>query len=276
MIYFVLFPSHSVVKMLGKCWCSFLHDRTSSNHMESVTCIWTAGCLDIKRSFYLTFEEMQLLWGKPQIWDKAVLQISVLSKWHLFSSSPLTAPAGADKPQIVVQSATDADSDGWFDPLSYTRSLRCHQFFRAQKCINRRVLQTPLKSPDEDKIHTNMHEHPTHTHGPWALNHEWDQTPILCRNETRPGKMAYNAASLITWAVTSFDLQTPARLVFSCMWSSSHGSECLQSFKIHFLVVLQLRLVVGNVKFPLNPAYFGSPHTWIKDLRSRSVEEWRW
>lgn len=123
-----------------------------------------------------------------------------------------------------------------------------------------------LKSPDEDKIHTKMHEQATHTPAlPRALNHEWDQTPTLRRNETRPGKMAYNAASLITWAVTSLDPQTPARSVFSCMWGSSHGSECLQSFKIHFLAVLELRLVVArNVKFLPNTAYFDSPQTWIK------------
>lgn len=132
---------------------------------------------------------MQLLQGKPRICEnKTIVQISVLSKWHLFSSSLLTVPAGADNPQTVVQSAADTDRDGWFDPLSYTRSRCCHQFFRAEKCINRRVLQILLKSPDEDKIHTNMHEHPTHTLGPWALNHEWDQTPTLCRNETSPEK----------------------------------------------------------------------------------------
>lgn len=37
---------------------------------------------------------------------------SMLSKSNLFSSASLTAPAGAGKPQIVVQSATDTDSDG--------------------------------------------------------------------------------------------------------------------------------------------------------------------
>lgn len=143
----------------------------------------------LSTSHYLTLEEMQLLQGKPCICEnKTILHIFVLSAWHLFSSSPLTVPAGADNPQTVVQSATDTDSDGWFDPLSYTRSRCCHQFFRAEKCINRRVLQIPLKSPDEDKIHTNMHEHPAHTLGPWALNHEWDQTPTLRGNETSPEK----------------------------------------------------------------------------------------
>lgn len=45
---------------------------------------------------------------------------SMLSKSNLFSSASLTAPAGAGKPQIVVQSATDTDSDGSrFDPLHY-------------------------------------------------------------------------------------------------------------------------------------------------------------
>lgn len=42
-------------------------------------------------------------------------KISVQSKWRVFSSS-LTAAAGADKPQPVVQSASDAESDGWFRP----------------------------------------------------------------------------------------------------------------------------------------------------------------
>lgn len=147
---------------------SRLHVLELGTHMESMARIGTAESLAIALSTwsYLTFEEMQLLWGKPQICgDKALLQISVLSKWHLFSCSPLTAPAGVDKPQIVVQSATEADSDGsWFDPLYYTRSLRCHQFFRAQNVLIEGYSRSHwLKSPDEDKIHTKMHEHPTHT-----------------------------------------------------------------------------------------------------------------
>lgn len=63
--------------------------------------------------------------------------------------------------------------------------------------------------------HTHAHALPPAPPGPQALNHEWGQTPTLCRNETRPGGMAYNAASLITWAVASLNLQTPARSVFS-------------------------------------------------------------
>lgn len=121
--------------------------------------------MNLRALFYLTLEAMQLLWEKRQICRDKALFILVLSVWHRFSSSCLTAPAGVDKPQIVVQSATDADGDGsWFDPLHYTRSQHRHQFFRAQKCINRRVLRVPLKSPDEDKIPTKMHKHLTHTH----------------------------------------------------------------------------------------------------------------
>lgn len=122
-----------------------------------------------------------------------------------------------------------------------------------------------------------MHERPTHTRVrlPRLLNHEWVQTPTVGRHETEPGKMASIAASLITGAVTSLDLQTPARSVFSRMSSSSRVYESPQSFKIHFPAVLQPRWVAGNVKFLHNPAPFGSPRPWIKDHRGEvEGEEW--
>lgn len=75
-------------------------------------------CSALFASFSLPPQEIRLLWAKCQICrDKELIQISALSEWHPL---PLTAPAGVDKPQTVVQRATAADSDGsWFDPLHY-------------------------------------------------------------------------------------------------------------------------------------------------------------
>ncbi len=109
---------------------------------------------------------MQLLWDKCQSCGvKALYQILVLSAWHLFSSSLLTAPAGVDKPQIVVQSATDSDSDGsWFDPLHYTRSNAAINFSGLKNVLIEGHSGSHWRVQMKIKIHTKMHRHPTHTH----------------------------------------------------------------------------------------------------------------
>lgn len=159
-----------------------------------------------------------------------------LSDYYLFPSSHLSAAAGADKLQIVVLSDSDAS---WFDPLNDNWLLCCsHFFFRAQKCVNRKVLLTQMKI----KIHTEIPGRRTNTHSrsgahPQAPNHEWEQTPTRCRYETRlVKKRAQDAASFITWAVTSLDLQTPAWSVFSSipqLWVPAGYLKCIFCPRAH-------------------------------------------